>query len=283
MSLPKNLKIQTNNMSFPQLAAERVIKALGISCIEDLYLTHEIAWERGALVLEEQLSGAEARLIISYPRSIITVSTNVADLNRRRFGATHEIGHLEMHRGERDLFNCSKDDLNSGGIKERVSPTLENEANEFASKLLMPDQFFAPLCEDRALDLSTISELAHKFKVSLTAAALRFIQISSEPLAVVISSNGFIRWFEANKSFYDLGLFVDVGERLRRETLAVRKFQGAPIPLKSSQVPINAWMRPGHYSPRATLSEQSLAMPNYNSVLSLIWINEVIDDDDWFD
>ena len=135
-------------MSFPELAAERVIKDLGISTIENLYLTNEIAWERGALVLEEKLSGAEARLIISYPRSIITISTNVLDLNRRRFGASHEIGHLEMHRGERHVFNCSKDDLDSGGIKERISPTLENEANEFASRLLMPERFFAPLCKD---------------------------------------------------------------------------------------------------------------------------------------
>ena len=270
-------------MSFPELASQRVIKALEISCIEDLYLTNEIAWERGALVLEEKLSGAEARLIISYPRSIITVSTNIVDLNRRRFGATHEIGHLEMHRGQCDVFNCSKDDLDSGGIKDRVSPTLENEANEFASKLLMPDHFFVPLCKDAELNLSAISELANKFKVSLTATALRFIQISGEPLAIVISSNGAIRWFEANKDFYELGLFVDVGERLRRETLAVRAFQGASIPSKPSQVPISAWMRSGRYSPRATLSEQSLAMPNYNSVLSLIWINEVIDDDDWFD
>ncbi len=270
-------------MSFPELAVQRVINALRISCIEDLYLTDQIAWERGALVLEEKLSGAEARLIISYPRSIITVSTNITDLNRRRFGKTHEIGHLEMHRGECNVFNCSKDDLDSGGIKERVSPTLENEANEFVSRLLMPDQFFGPLCKDAKLDLSTISELAHKFRVSLTAATLRFIQLSDEPLAIVISSNGIIRWFDANKDFYELGLFVDVGERLRRETLAIRAFQGASIQSEPGQVPIGSWMRPGRYNPRATLSEQSLAMPNYNSVLSLIWINEVIDDDDRFD
>ena len=270
-------------MSFPELAAERVIKALGISSIEDLYLTNEIAWERGGLVLEEALSGAEARLIISHPRSMITISTNILDLNRRRFGASHEIGHLEMHRGERHVFNCSKDDLDSGGIKERISPTLENEANEFASRLLMPERFFAPLCKDAELDLYSIGELAHRFRVSLTAAALRFIQVSCEPLAIVISSNGVIRWFEGNKDFYELGLFVDVAERLRRETLAIRAFQGASIPTKPSQVPISAWMRPGRYSPRATLSEQSLAMPNYKSVLTLLWINEVIDDDDWID
>jgi len=270
-------------MSLPEVYAQQVIKALRISCIEDLHLTNEIAWQRGALVLEERLTGAEARLIICYPKSIITVSTNTIDFNRRRFGATHEIGHLEMHRHRCTVFNCSKGDLDSGGIKDQTSPTLENEANEFASNLLMPDRFFSPLCKDVDLDLSVISELSQKFKVSLTAAALRFIRISREPLALVVSSRGQIRWFEANNDFLKLGLFVDVGKLLGRETVAFRAFQGTSIPAEPHQVPVSAWMRPGHYHPRATLSEQSLSMPSYKSVVSLLWVNEVIDDDDWAD
>lgn len=266
-------------MSFPELAAQRVITALKISCIEDLHLTNEIAFERGALVIEDRLTGAEARLIISYPRSFITVSTNVIDMNRRRFGATHELGHLEMHRGKQSFFNCSKDDLDSGGIKKISSPTMENEANEFAANLLMPKQFFAPLCESAEINFSALGELASKFRVSLTAAALRFIDVSKEPLAVVVSSNGVIRWFDANKDFSNLDLFVDVGSRLHRETQAVKAFQGSSLPAQPRQVPIHAWMRPGHYSPRAKLSEQSISMSSYNSVLSLLWINEVIDDD----
>jgi Zn-dependent peptidase ImmA (M78 family) len=268
-------------MSLPEVYAQQVIKALRISCIEDLYLTNEIAWQRGALVLEEALTGAEARLIISYPKSMITVSTNIGDLNRRRFGATHEIGHLEMHKHRCTVFNCSKGDLDSGGMKEHTSPSLENEANEFASNLLMPDQFFSPLTKDTDLDLSIISELSHRFRVSLTAAALRFIRISKEPLALVVSSSSHIRWFDANDDFLKLGLFVDVGKPLSRETIAIRAFQGASIPEKPHQVPLRAWTRPGHYHPKATLSEQSLAMPKYASVLSLLWINEVIDGDDW--
>jgi Zn-dependent peptidase ImmA (M78 family) len=266
-------------MSYPEIVSQNVIKALEISTIEDLYLTDEIAWQRGALILEEELTGSEARLIISRPRSIITISTKISDLNRRRFGKTHEIGHLEMHRHKCDVFNCSKDDLDSGGIKDRVSPTLENEANEFASYLLMPNHFFAPLCKDTEITLSVICELANKFKVSLTATALRFIQILKEPLAVVISSNGIVRWFEANNDFREQGLFIDIGSQLSKETVAIRAFQSVPLPAKPVQVPLRGWMRPGNYSNRATLSEQSLAMPNYNSVLSILWINEVIDDD----
>lgn len=270
-------------MSLPEIYAQQVITALRISGIEDLHLTEEIAWQRGAVILEEKLAGSEARLIICRPKSIITVSTTIGDANRRRFGATHEIGHMEMHRNQCSVFNCSKSDLDSGGGKERVSPSLENEANEFASHLLMPDQFYSPLCKEADPNLSVIRDLADKFRVSLTAAALRFIRISKEPLALVISSSSFIRWFEANEDFLKLGLFVDVGNPLGRETVAFRTFQGIPIPARPRQVVLSAWMRPGHYHPKATLSEQSLSMPSYKSVLSLLWVNEVIDDDDWID
>jgi Zn-dependent peptidase ImmA (M78 family) len=268
-------------MSLSEIFAQQVITALRITSIEDLHLTEEIAWQRGAVILEEELAGSEARLIICRPRSIITVSTTIGDANRRRFGATHEIGHLEMHRKQCSVFNCSKSDLDSGGLKERVSPSLENEANEFASHLLMPDQFYSPLCKEADPNLAVIRDLAEKFRVSLTAAALRFIRISQEPLALVISTGGQIRWFEANEDFLKLGLFVDVGKVLDRQTIASRAFQGVPIIIDPHQVPLSAWAKPGRYHPKATISEQSLPMPNYKSVLSLLWVNEVIDGDDW--
>lgn len=269
-------------MSFPESAALRVIGELGINGIEDLYLTNEIAWERGAVVFEEKLSGAEARILISRPQSVITISTAISDLNRRRFGVSHELGHLEMHRRQQQAFNCTKGDLDSGGIKERISPTLENEANEFAAALLMPEIFFAQHCKE-TIELSSIQQLANMFRVSLTAAAIRFVNFSLEPLAIVFSYQGCVKWFEMSNDFSKLGLFIRVGERLDRRTLAASAFQNVALPVKITQVPVSAWMRPGQYHPNATIAEQSLAMPNYNSVLSLLWVNETIDgDEDWF-
>lgn len=268
-------------MSLPEIYAQQVITALRISSIEDLHLTEEIAWQRGAIILEEKLAGSEARLIICRPRSIITVSTTIVDSNRRRFGATHEIGHMEMHRQQCSVFNCSKSDLDSGGINELVNPSMEHEANEFASHLLMPDQFFSPLCREADPNLLVIRDIADKFRVSLTAAVLRFIRISQEPLALVMSTNGQIKWFEANEDFLKLGLFVDIGKQVDRRTIAHRAFQGVPITNDPHQVPLSSWVRPGRYHPKATITEQTLPMPNYKSALSFLWVNEVIDGDDW--
>lgn len=266
-------------MSYPEIVSQKIINSIGIISIDDLMLLNEIAFVRRALVVREKLSGSEAQLLISRPHSLITISTSVTNENRYRFDIAHEIGHLEMHRHKCNIFDCSRDDLDSGSSNNKVTPTLENEANEFASFLLMPKQFVLPFCEEKEISISSIRDLADSFHVSLTAAALRFISIVNEPLAVVISTNGIIHWFEGNNDFRELGLFINVNSKLCNETIAYRAFQGLPLPIKSIQVPINAWMRPGSFSQRATLSEQSIAMPSFNSVLSLIWINEIIDDD----
>lgn len=266
-------------MSYPEIVAQKLIESIGILSIDDLMLLNEIAFIRGALVVREKLSGSEAQLLISRPHSLITISTSVTNENRYRFDIAHEIGHLEMHKHKCIIFDCTRDDLDSGSSNNKVSSTLENEANEFASFLLMPSQFINPFCKDKEISTASIRELADRFQVSLTAAALRFICISKEPLAIVLSTNGFIRWFEGNIDFKDLGLFIDVKSKLSNQTIAYRAFQGLTLPTKAMQVPLHAWMRPGPFSQKATLSEQSISMSSFNSVLSLIWINEIIDDD----
>jgi Zn-dependent peptidase ImmA (M78 family) len=53
---------------------------------------------RGALVRDENLNGAEARLVIFGDRAIISASTHIIEPLQRRFAIAHEIGHLELHR-----------------------------------------------------------------------------------------------------------------------------------------------------------------------------------------
>jgi hypothetical protein len=269
-------------MSVPVRTAEWVLKTLNITRIEDLFYLDEIAWELGAMVVEEPLKGAEARILISCPRAIITISTGVFDTHRKRFAVAHELGHLKLHRRQNALFICTASDLNVWTQMAHSVPKLEQEANEFASCLLMPGRFFSPLCNGENPGLGIVRDLAERFRVSITAASLRFIQFCNEPLAVVYSEKGYIRWFGANDEFSELNLFVDVKARLSPETIAARAFRGEQIPDRTFHVPVNAWMRSGPYSQKAVLSEHSLAMPNYDAVLTLLWIDQVLDDEDWF-
>ncbi|HHW4677965.1 MAG TPA: ImmA/IrrE family metallo-endopeptidase [Xylella sp.] len=58
-----------------------------------------------------------------------------ASPERRRFMFAHELGHFILHRSQRTSFSCDKESVYSGADTIR---TIEREADDFASNLLMP-------------------------------------------------------------------------------------------------------------------------------------------------
>jgi len=264
--------------SKPDYTAKRVLDELGVTGREDLALLESIAWERGAMVRDKHLDGAEARLTVIGRRAIITISTTV-DPRRRRFSIAHELGHLEMHRLNSGLILCTNQDLDDWR-SQHAGTNLEQEANEFASALLLPERFFAPLCKREEPSLDIVAEMAETFDVSLTATALRYLHFCGEPCAVVFSQDGYIRWFRGSEEFEDIGVFVDVRSKLDPSSLAAAFFRGHTVRTTAKRVDVSAWFAPGRYRHDATVLEQSWAMPSYNAVLTLLWVDDDIEDDD---
>jgi hypothetical protein len=274
----------------PSFAAERVLDELGIRNPDDLQLLDLIAWERGALVRTQHLDGAEARITIGKRRAIITVSTAIKSSQRRRFSIAHELGHLELHRAQNSISICLGEDLDDWK-PQRVGISFEQEANEFASALLLPERFFGSCCRKCDPSLDYIAQLAEDFDVSLTATAIRYAVFCEEPVAVVFSHGGHIRWFRGSQDFEelreDLGFFIDVRSRLDPSTQAYRIFQNRSVRVNPRTVSASAWFTSGKYRSDGRILEQSWGMPNYDAVLTLLWVDEDIEDDDvvmdsWF-
>lgn len=271
-------------MSLPQSYADRILDKLGINWPEDLELLEAIAWERGALVRHDKLDGAEARLTVMGRRAVITISTSVQNPHRQRFNIAHELGHLEMHRYQTNSSICTSQDLNRWDNRDKNN-VLELQANEFAAAFLLPQRFFAGLCQAEPPSLDFISQLADKFNVSLTAAALRYLLFCGEPCAVVFSQDNHIRWFHSSREFEKMELFVDVRSRLDRASLAAPFFQGQTIQRRQKSVPAAAWLSGERYGDEVTIKEHSWPMPGYKAVLTLLWVDDEIEtddgDDDW--
>ncbi|SRR5258706_16083512 len=96
---------------------------------------------------------------------------------RRRFTIAHELGHFELHRDKSDLFvdkqfiYRSKQSGNTA-----VNQTMEQEANYFASAILMPTNLLRNEIEKMNLDLRSdeaLTQLANTFEVSSTAMSIR--------------------------------------------------------------------------------------------------------------
>ena len=270
-------------MSHAALSADRLIARLGIMDRSDLLLLEEIAWTRGVLVKEGILEGAEARLVMARGRGIITLSSAIRDLRRKRFSIAHELGHFEMHRTQRGLSLCLSEDIKDS-VGKHTGQDLEQEANEFAAALLLPARFFAPLCKKEVPSLEYVCELAENFSTSLTATALRYVKFCEEPVAVVFSQGSHIKWFQGSKDFEttreDLEFFIDVRARLDRSSVAATMFQGRNLPSKMSRVLASSWFTSGRYEQNATILEHSYFMPTYNATLTLLWIDEDIENED---
>lgn len=270
-------------MLSPAYSAERVLDELGVSDPNDLLLLPQIARARGAKVKERVLQGAEARLTVLGEKGIITVSSGTASPERKRFSIAHELGHFEMHRDISVVQSCEAKNID--WEFQNSSPDLEKQANEFASMLLLPSRFFAPLCKETDPSLDLIADLAQRFQVSLTATANRYLCFCDEPVALIFSESGHMKWFQGSRSFTelreDLGLYIDLRARLDDSTYAARLFRGNIAPRTFGRVRASAWFSSGEYSQEAVIQEQSWSMPAFNAVLTLLWIDEDLDEDDF--
>lgn len=267
-------------MSHPETMANRILDKVQVIVPEDLLLLENIVWARRGRVVEEPLDGADAQLLlIPGKRAIITISSKIANRQRKRFSIAHELGHMELHRDEIKVNLCTRDDISDRGRVAKYD--LEQEANQFASFFLMPERFVKEHYQDVENSMDAIQKVAGKFDVSLSAAALRFIDFVSDPVAVVFSRNGRIAWFKSTPDFNDMDVFVNVGEAVGFDTIAGKIFRGLSVPNRWQQTRASDWLKNEDFRRDAVIKEWSFNMMNYETVMSILWIDEDIYDDLW--
>lgn len=128
--------------------------------------------------LGENVSGV---LVISEGQGIIGYNPSEAKV-RQRFTIAHELGHYELHRGQKDLFIDKKFIVE---FRNRRSSTgeikKEQEANAFAAAILMPDKLLLKEIKNHNYDLNdedSMRDLARIFNVSISAITFRIANLN---------------------------------------------------------------------------------------------------------
>jgi len=248
--------------------ADQLISELQISEPGDIDI-EAIAMTRNALVIDGGLTGAEARLTRSRSISFIRVNREIREAGRRRFAIAHELGHLLLQEGSQFAL-CSDKDL----MPFYTNSPDELEASAFASALLMPAKMFEPFCRDAAPSLAKIGELAQRFQVTLTAAATRYIQFCPHRCCLVASTGGRIRY---HRKTDDFGYSIAPRDNLNSATYAADFFKSDRLPVGMRDVKATAWLEGKRIDSSKMIKEESIAMPSYDSVLTLLWIDKDID------
>lgn len=172
-------------------AAESLLQELGVTEPEEIDL-EAIAWYVGATIRRTPLTSCEARIIGFQDRAIISVDPSRSK-RRQRFSVAHELGHWHHHRGR--SFVCRSDDI---GSPNRTALDPERVADSYAADLLMPEYLFRPWARrDKRLTIEAISALSDAFATSLTATALRAIDLGPSPAMLICHTQRGRKWFKA--------------------------------------------------------------------------------------
>ncbi|HOJ12458.1 MAG TPA: ImmA/IrrE family metallo-endopeptidase [Clostridiales bacterium] len=248
------------NIKAPPIIAKDVARELGIKYREDD-------------LENEKVDGALYR---RGDKTLIAINSQIKYEERKNFSGAHEIGHFIIESHNAESYSCSKSDMEIYGSIKKV---VEAEANRFAAALLMPDVFVVKAIKGETFSFDAIQRITETFKVSLSAAALRFVEFTDEKCAVVFSQNGEINWSQSSKSFrYSLrrGKLLDI-------TYAYDAFHGNdPLSEKFEKVYPHAWIADADVPNDLNVQEFSCYFKNINSVLSLVKVEED-EDDDWVD
>jgi Zn-dependent peptidase ImmA (M78 family) len=250
-------------------AAYFLIESCGISSAKEIVL-EDIALSEGVTILDGGIQGAEARLARVGDKGIIRVRAGIAESGRRRFAVAHEMGHWKLHQNDSQWQFCAESDIRENEIRSYTESPLEIEANAFASELLMPTFLFRPRAEQVEPDLELIKVLAAEFDVTLTAAALRFVDESDAACMVVFSKNGKVAWWRRSSRAERERVWIDKDWPISADTLAFQCHKNEPVPPDGIKGEASDWFGEEIAERIGGVVEQSMLLGRYSTVLTLL-------------
>jgi hypothetical protein len=91
---------------------------------------------------------------------------------------------------------------------------IEAQANTFASFLLMPLDDFRRQIAGETTSLDLMRHLADRYEVSITAAILKWLDMTTQRAMLVVSRSGFIDWARSSDSLMKSGVFYRARQQI---------------------------------------------------------------------
>lgn len=147
---------------------------------------------------------------------------------RERFTLAHELGHYLLHRRPLEVdavpidqdartFSCNPMERHRwAGIEEK----REEEADTFASFLLMPMDDYRLQVAGQGLCLNLFRHITDRYGVSLTAAVRKWISFTDRRAAMIVSRDGFALWGRASSAAVRAGIFIPSGMPIPEASVA---------------------------------------------------------------
>lgn len=249
------------------LAEGRARELLNAYCIkspEGLKNLDEIANAEGLIVEDADLSNCQGKIAYEETMGLIKVSTAVREPGARRFVIAHEMGHFFNEKSK--LNRCASQDM----LPVKSKKVGEDDANAFAVELLMKKEWYSEFVKDKDPGIEAIRKAAEYFGVSLSAAAIRYSQAGNFPVAVIMTHKRKVSWSSISELFpYQ---YVGKHHPVNSYSEAEAFYSGTKVDTAPHSVLADSWfLEDRSFRRNHSLVEQILPMPNYNSLLAVVW------------
>jgi Zn-dependent peptidase ImmA (M78 family) len=234
----------------------------------------ETAKELGIEVAFGDLDGATARIFRIGSKARIRVSDQIVTQGRKRMSIGHEIGHhvlgheIPSEGDAASWFRCS--------CAQR-DKNQERDADVFAVEHLAPEAMVAPYCAVTPVDLDAVHAIEQRFVTSPVMAAMRLVELSPQPCAVVYSEHGRIVWMKPSKTFPS---YFARGTVLATDSIAGGYFDRGKIePGPRTTLSASCWFGSrSRIAPNLEITEHAMVVPEpgWGGVLSLLWLPQSI-------
>jgi hypothetical protein len=234
-----------------------------------------IARAQGAEIVYGHLRGATARVMRIGRNGVarIRVSDRITHPGVQRFSIAHELGHLVLGHElptVADAVDPATVITRACERTRRNGVDQEAEADAFGAELLMPERLTRRQCEVSPVCLGPVRGIAQEFRTSLSASAIRFVELTSERCAAVYSERGAVSWAVRSPTFTAT---IERGVPLDRTSLAHDYFRTGTLDVRAQPVPAAAWI---DHSGDVEIIEHSAALPDLRAVVSLLWVPESV-------
>lgn len=198
----------------------------------------------------------------------VLYNPSIESTGRINFTLGHELGHYLCHRTVKAAgFECSQQRVLGFDANDSVR-TWEREADSFASYLLMPIDDFRKQVSGQDISLDLLGHCADRYQVSVTAAAIKWIEFTPLCAALVYADNGRVLWARRSDAAKRQGVYFPFGMELPVGSLAAAGVRPDTAAGQGLRSPAGVWLQ------NQGVKEYTIFADRYEAAISLLLIDE---------
>jgi len=187
------------------LIQQRAVQVLNEYQINKLPIDPKLIAKKANIKVEPNTDcekGVSGMLIRAGEIYCIIYATYLGNQGFENFSIAHELGHYFLEGHPEALFKNTN--IHKSVANFISDEALERQADIFAASLLMPENLFKDHLTEYEKGMTCIEAMSKLCNTSLTATAIRYAELTTDKIIVIISSNGIIDYCHISKEVFNL-------------------------------------------------------------------------------